>query len=55
VPLAGRIDPNRIQEPPLGDREMRRLLKSASDKITMWVVGKIFDDQPTSLTDPNPN
>jgi len=39
VPRVGRIDPDRIPEPPFPDREMTRLLKSGLAKVDKWLGG----------------
>ena len=51
VPTIGRIAPNSIEGPPFSDPDMRRLLRSAAEKVSLWVVDRLMADKPVSIAD----
>lgn len=46
VPGIARVDPNRIPDPPFPDDKMRRLLNSASEKFSDWLLERIIEGNP---------
>ena len=51
VPTIGRIAPNCVEGPPFFDPDMRRLLRSATEKVSLWVVDRLMADKPVSIAD----
>src|SRR2546427_12747253 len=47
IPSLARVDPNRLPPSPFPDPMMKRLLKSASEKVMIFQVEGLLDDEET--------